>query len=199
MADPRIAFFDNLAANWDNENPSADDMTAVLEKHKELLDLRSGDTILEVGCGTGKTTPWFVEQVAPGAVTAVDFSPEMIARAKSKSIGAEFICTDVCCDDMGTDRFEAVICLHSFPHFRDQPTAIKILSRAIKPGGKLIVMHIAGSQHINSFHANLDAAVNVDMLPVGKQWEPLVKNGNLNLEELIDREDLFFMKACKPS
>lgn len=40
------------------------------------------DRCLEIGCGTGKNTAWLVEKA--GHVTAVDFSEEMLALAKTK-------------------------------------------------------------------------------------------------------------------
>ncbi|WP_256007311.1 class I SAM-dependent methyltransferase [Pedobacter deserti] len=38
--------------------------------------------VLEIGCGTGKNTEWLMERAA--LITAVDFSEQMLARAKDK-------------------------------------------------------------------------------------------------------------------
>lgn len=193
--DPRIAFFDALAANWDNEEPSAQTMTARLSQHADLLALRPGQTLLEVGCGTGKTTAWLAAQVAPGRVTAIDFAPEMIARAQSKGIDACFQEFDVCHQDLGCRRYDTILCFHSFPHFRDQPAALRNFSQALKPSGRLLVMHLAGSDHINQFHAALAGAVNGDVLPVGPAWTPLLAQAHLKQVTLVDRQDLFFLEA----
>lgn len=40
------------------------------------------DSVLEIGCGTGKNTKWFIEHGKE--VTAVDLSEEMLAKAKEK-------------------------------------------------------------------------------------------------------------------
>ncbi len=196
FSDPRIGFFDALAANWDNELPSSQAMTDRLSQHVGLLALKPGMSLLEVGCGTGKTTAWLAAQVAPGRVKAIDFSPEMIARAMAKGIDADFACLDVCRDNLGRDRYDVILCLHSFPHFRDQAAALWNLAQALKPGGRLIVMHLAGSDHINHFHAGIDGAVNGDLLPVGEEWKALLRDAGLLQAMLIDREDLFFLEAA---
>lgn len=193
--DPRIDFFDALAAGWDEEEPSTETMSARLSEQVPRLALQPGDALLEVGCGTGKTTAYLARCVAPGRVTAIDFSPVMIAQARTKNIEADFACLDVCRDDLGEARYDVILCFHSFPHFRDQAAALRNFAKALKPHGRLIVMHLAGSDHINHFHANLEGAVCGDMLPVGKEWQPLLKQAGMQQTTLIDREDLFYMQA----
>jgi len=193
--DPRVTFFDALATNWDNQEPSSQDMTTALAEHAKRLALATGQDILEVGCGTGKTTAWLAAQVAPGRVTAIDFAPEMIAKANAKAIDADFLCMDVCCDRLDADRYDVILCFHSFPHFRDRGAALRNFAHALTPSGRLIVMHMAGSDHINNFHARIDGPVKGDVLPVGSQWKPLLSQAGLRQTSLIDREDLFLLKA----
>ena len=195
LSDPRIGFFDALAANWDNEEPSSQTITARLSQYADLLGLKPGQSLLEVGCGTGKTTAWLAGQVAPGRVTAIDFAPEMVVRAKAKGIDADFSRMDVCHDHLGCGRYDVILCFHSFPHFRDQPAALRNFARALNPAGRLVVMHLAGSDHINHFHAGVDGPVKGDILPVGAEWAQLLSTAGLKQTTLIDREDLFFLEA----
>jgi len=195
VADPRIAFFDDLAKRWDEENPSSEQMVARLRQHGGLLALRPGQSLLEVGCGSGKTTGYLAEQVAPAGVTAIDFAPKMIEKAKAKDIDADFRCLDICGDELDADRFDVVLCFHSFPHFRDQPAAVRNLRRAMKATGRLIIMHCAGSDHINTFHANLPGAVSQDLLPVGDAWDTLLSPAGLVRQTHIDQDDLFLLTA----
>jgi ubiquinone/menaquinone biosynthesis C-methylase UbiE len=193
--DPRIAFFDALAVGWDRQEPSSGAMVAGLGEHADLLALRPGQRLLEVGCGTGKTTAWLAQQVAPGRVTAVDFAPRMIARARAKGIRARFCCLDVCQDELGQGCFDVILCFHCFPHFRDQPAALRAFARALAPGGRLIVMHLSGSARINQFHSQVHGPVRDDRLPAGDQWPALLAPAALKCLRHLDREDLFFVEA----
>lgn len=52
----------------------------------ETLDLDPGDTVVEMGCGTGANVPYLQERVGPaGRVVGVDFTPEVLARARERS------------------------------------------------------------------------------------------------------------------
>jgi phosphatidylethanolamine/phosphatidyl-N-methylethanolamine N-methyltransferase len=59
---------------------------------EQLWALGGGPGILEVGVGTGKNFPYY----PPGAeVAAIDFSPNMLARARRRATaqGAELTCS----------------------------------------------------------------------------------------------------------
>lgn len=197
--DPRRTYFDNLADTWDEEGPSAEEMIRRLDDSTGLLRLRPDTTLLEVGCGTGKTTGWLAEQVHPGRVTALDFAPLMIDEARKKGIDADWLCLDVCSHKIPAGPFDVVLCFHCFPHFRDQPAALRNLVAAMKPDGRLIVMHLKGSRQINDFHASLQGAVQGDHLPEGEEWTPLLGNAGLVSTRHIDRDDLFFLETIRSS
>ena len=51
----------------------------------ELLGLRPGDTIVEIGCGTGLNFPLLQQEIGPeGRIIGVDLSPEMLERARQR-------------------------------------------------------------------------------------------------------------------
>ena len=193
--DPRIAFFDRMAATWDTDEQSPAETVRRLEELADLLSITAGRDLLEVGCGTGQITRWLADRARPGRVTAIDFSAAMIERAAGKGIDATFRVADACSNDLGREAFDVVLCFHSFPHFRDQAAALRNFAQALAPGGRLIVMHLAGSDHINHFHAGIDGPVQRDLLPVGDQWQPLLSQAVLKQTRLIDRQDLFFLEA----
>lgn len=193
--DPRIAFFNGLADRWDSGEQDPAETVSRLAGLSDLVQLKPGHDLLEVGCGTGQITGWLASQVAPGRVVAVDFAEAMLDQARHKGIPAELRCVDVCDADLGERCFDVVFCFHSFPHFRDQSAALRHLARALRPTGRLLVIHLAGSAEINAFHDQVGGAVAGDHLPVGDAWGPLLASAGLRLQDYQDREGLFFLAA----
>ena len=193
--DPRIAYFDGLAEGWDADPAKIERTIARLEELRPRLALGSGQDLLEVGCGTGQVTAWLCSAVWPGRVVAIDFAPAMVARAQAKGIAAEFRVGDICRQPPERGAFDVAFCFHSFPHFRDPPAALANLRVSLKPGGRLIVMHLAGSETINAVHSGLGGAVGGDLLPSAEAWTEMLNSAGLTLHERIDRDDLFFLRA----
>ena len=51
----------------------------------DLLDLRAGDIVLDVACGTGLSFPLLRDRVGPrGKVIGVELSPDMLAQAQAR-------------------------------------------------------------------------------------------------------------------
>jgi len=69
---------------WAEQYDTNDNKTRDLEAIalRKTLSNISFDTVLEVGCGTGKNTVWLLEKTKQ--VTAIDLSEEMLAKAKQK-------------------------------------------------------------------------------------------------------------------
>jgi len=197
LADPRREYFDRLAPDWDARGQDPLQTLQRLEGLRGSLGLRPGLDLLEVGCGTGQITAWLAEQVRPGRVLGLDFSTEMIEQARRKHPLLEFLAADVCSDDLGCECFDVALCFHSFPHFRDRLAAVARVSRSLRTGGRLIVMHLAGRETINARHTGFGGAVEHDHLPAADQWPALLSEARLNHARLIDREDLYLLEAVR--
>jgi predicted TPR repeat methyltransferase len=62
-----------------NQNKTRDLETIALQS---ILSKVNFDSCLEIGCGTGKNTAWLITKAKE--ITAVDFSDQMLAKAKAK-------------------------------------------------------------------------------------------------------------------
>lgn len=72
--------YNNWASQYDtNHNKTRDVEGKAL---RQILGTLPFNSCLEIGCGTGKNTSWLIENASH--VTAVDFSEEMLAKAKEK-------------------------------------------------------------------------------------------------------------------
>lgn len=193
--DPRIAFFDQQAPAWDRTGPDPRVTRQRLEDLESRLALRPGLDVLEVGCGTGQITGWLVERVRPGRVLAVDFAPAMLERARALGVHAEFELLDICAAGPADRVFDVVLCFHSFPHFRDPAAALRHLAGALKPSGRLLVVHLCGSAQLNAFHQQVGGAVGHDHLPPAPAWPALLAPVGLRVHQAEDTTDLFWLEA----
>lgn len=194
-ADPRIAFFDAHAGHWDEDPAAQARVRERLCELRPLLGVRPGADLLEVGCGTGQITDLLAAWVHPGRVTAVDFSAAMLARARAKGIAAEFCEADICRAPPAERAFDLALCFQSFPHFRDPGAALRHLAAALRMGGRLLILHLAGCAEVNAFHQQVGGVVSADRLPAPAEWPARLAGTGLTLTRCEDRPDLFLIEA----
>lgn len=85
--------YNSWASQYDtNENKTRDLEGKAL---RDILSSISFNSVLEIGCGTGKNTEWFLSKAEH--ITAADLSEEMLSKAKQKiqSEKVEFIQADI--------------------------------------------------------------------------------------------------------
>jgi SAM-dependent methyltransferase len=105
--------------------------------------MRSGERVIDVGCGTGATTLAIAEQVgAPGAVLAIDISEPMLAVAHRRSAERGHAHVQFLRADAQTHRFapathDLVISRFGVMFFGDPVAAFANLRSALRPGGRL--------------------------------------------------------------
>lgn len=100
----------------------------------EQLDPKPGETILDLGCGTGKMA---AEIAARGAtVIGLDSDPAMIEHAKADHPGVAFICASG--EGFRLDRPVDGILSNAALHWMTRPQrVVNAMARALKPGGRL--------------------------------------------------------------
>jgi len=102
---------------------------------------------------------------------------------------------DICDEASPLERFDRVFCFHSFPHFRDQARALKNMGGLLKPGGKLIILHLAGSDEVNDFHGRLSHPICHDHIPPKNVWMDMLASARLRMESFTDEPGLFLLIA----
>jgi ubiquinone/menaquinone biosynthesis C-methylase UbiE len=109
------------------------------------LGLRAGDSVLDVGCGTGASALPAAQIVGPhGFVLGVDLSARLIDRARAKTLtrgltNIEFRLADMTELGYPDSHFDAVVSVFSIFFVPDMEGLVRELWRMVRPGGKLAV------------------------------------------------------------
>jgi trans-aconitate 2-methyltransferase len=103
--------------------------------------LRSDETVLDAGCGTGRLTRDLLEALPRGRVVALDLSQNMLEAARAylepEFAGrVEFLCCDVLHLPVN-QAFDGIFSTASFHWVRDHPRLFAGLFRVLRPGGWL--------------------------------------------------------------
>lgn len=111
----------------------------------DRLQLREGDHVLDVACGSGGSAIPAAQAVAPtGTVTAVDLAERLLALAQAKAFqtnlgNIRFQLGDMLALDQPDGKFDGVICVFGIFFVPDMVAAVRELWRMVKPGGKLAI------------------------------------------------------------
>ncbi len=118
-------------------------MAPVLERLLAAADLRAGQHVLDIGCGTGASTLAAAAMVGPeGKVTGLDISPLMLARARERAAQAgidnvAFIEGDAQTHAFSPASIDALISRFGVMFFSDPVAAFANMARALKPRARL--------------------------------------------------------------
>jgi len=136
------AMFDRIAPVYDAMNRA---MTAGLDLRWRRLAagevVRPGDRVLDAACGTGDFALAALRAGA-GAVTGVDFSERMLARARRKSAAVEWVRGDVLSLSFDDGSFDAATIGFGARNLADLEGGLRELRRVLRPGGRLAVLEI---------------------------------------------------------
>jgi demethylmenaquinone methyltransferase/2-methoxy-6-polyprenyl-1,4-benzoquinol methylase len=109
------------------------------------LELNAGETVLDVGCGSGRNLPYLESEVGPtGTVVGVDASHGMVVRASER--GSTLDCETAVLEGDATrlpvceGRFDAALATLSLSAIADTEGVVRGLYDALRPGGRLAVL-----------------------------------------------------------
>lgn len=111
----------------------------------ELLRLRSGSTVLDVGCGAGEVCVELAARVeATGRVAGVDLSEAMINAARRASaeagVAVDLRVASATALPFADDTFDAVRAERVFQHLDRPNEALAEMVRVTRPGGRVMAI-----------------------------------------------------------
>jgi ubiquinone/menaquinone biosynthesis C-methylase UbiE len=123
---------------------------AFREDMLQLAALSPGESVLDVGCGTGTLALAACKYIGPtGSIYGIDASPEMIAQARAKArkrrMNVSFENAAAEALPFPEARFDAVfltLMLHVLPSNVRQD-AVDEIRRVLKPAGRVVIVEFA--------------------------------------------------------
>jgi arsenite methyltransferase len=120
----------------------------ITEKTIGLMDLRPGERVLDLGCGSGWATRLLARRVADGPegfgqVVGVDISDAMIRQARAASKEFEnilYVWGSAQQIPWEENFFDKVLSVESFYYYRDQDRALAELFRVMAPRGRMFIL-----------------------------------------------------------
>ena len=122
---------------------------AALKKLLELLDLKRGDHLLDLGCGAGVIAEYISDQTG-AKVTGLDYAVSAIAEAKDRTADKRsrltFLQGDMNGLDLPAQSFDAAISLDTLYWVADLTDTLSQVARTLKPGGQIGIFMLQGLQ-----------------------------------------------------
>ncbi|MGW5448676.1 methyltransferase domain-containing protein [Streptomyces asiaticus] len=179
----------SLLTQFDQDGTATSSSTqpSLMAQMLEALDVRDGDTVLEIGAGTGYNAALLSHRLGPDHVVTVDVDPELVATAKTRLRSAGYEPTLVAGDGMAGyperapyDRLLATCGVGRIPTpWRDQLRPGGVIVANIGCGiARLVVQddHSAGGRFLHGLATFMNARRTPDTVrtTAGRLVEPLL-------------------------
>lgn len=178
---------------------------AFRQKQIDLAGMAPGESVLDVGCGTGTLAIAAKRRVGQsGKVCGIDASPEMIARARKKAgkAGVELVFETAAIEALPFPdaTFDIVLSTVMFHHLPEEARhqGFREIRRVLKPGGRLLAVDFGGSEKErhsriarHSHHAHFDI----------RQMIPELNDAGLGgvTSGKVGFRDLWFVSSTAPT
>ncbi len=99
----------------------------------------AGKVILDVGCGSGYSSQFIMEEVYPRELSAFDIIPGEVAAARRRRLTVNFFVADAARLELPDASFDAAFVFAVLHHMVEWRDAARELARVIRPGGILLI------------------------------------------------------------
>ena len=198
MMDEKQKYFDDIGDTWDKDLTAED-----LERLAHIIDtfrLSKGLKVCDLGCGTGVLFDLLRRRVGEnGYIAGVDFAPRVARRAHDNfpfhNIGV--VEADASYLPFAMGVFDLVVSFAAFAHFSHKDETIHEAYRILKPGGRMVIIHLAGRDELAREHHQAGGPIDHDILPDRKQLEEMFRRGQFAGCELTETDTLYLAVGRK--
>jgi demethylmenaquinone methyltransferase/2-methoxy-6-polyprenyl-1,4-benzoquinol methylase len=111
----------------------------------DLLKLKPGDRVVDLGCGTGLSFPHIMERIGPkGHLTGVDMTEGMLTCARERCDRAGWHNVELVQSEIGSyvfpEEIDAVISTGVMGYVPEYDHVIQNIAQTLTPGGHLVIV-----------------------------------------------------------
>lgn len=141
----------------------------------EAVRIQAGDSVLDIGCGTGRSTRDAARLAVSGSALGVDLSARMLERARAAAeaeglANVRFEQADAQVHPFPDDAFDIALSSFGAMFFADPTAAFTNIARALRPEGRLALLtwrELAGNEWITAIRDALAAGRDLPEPPAG--------------------------------
>lgn len=185
-------FFSGLIHVFDPPLPEG--VPERLEKIVASARINTGDSVLDVGSGTGILIP-LIRAYEPRTIFACDLSEAMLAHLRKQYPYALAIAADVREISLPDNSMDVVMMNACYPNIVDKDSSIANISRMMKPNGRMVISHPMGKSFIDSLKEK--SPFPLDDFPQRSEAQDLFEPYGFEIQDLIDEPRLYILVAVK--
>jgi len=171
------------------------------------LNLKPGDTVVDIGCGTGLNFPLLHQAVTSnGKIIAIDLSDAMLDQARqaiatNKWANIQLVCADAAQFDF-PPKVDAIVSTYALTLVPDCGRVISNAFASITPGGRLVVLDMSWPKYCPLWWRHVlfflrSYGVTADVLR-RRPWEIVQRSMKEQFQDFSQRQFWFgfFYLAC---
>lgn len=157
------------------------------------LEMNPGDTIIDIGCGTGLNFPYLQQGIgAQGRIIGIDISEQMLAEARHLAEENDWENVELIWRDAGeytyTEKANGIISTYAMTLIPEAGQVITKASEAITGGGKMVILDMAWPRYCPLWWRHVlyflkSYGVTAEVLK-GRPWEQVQKAMEENLSQI---------------
>ncbi len=149
--------------------------------------------ILDLGCGPGELIMEIYDKFENVEITGVDFSEKMLEISQKRNPKAKHVKMDVAKLQNLKDKFNMIICTHSFPYYKEPEKVMKELNGLLDADGILHIGFASGNNLYDKFSLGfVKITTGPANYPSDKKFRKLIEP-YFEVEKLKIIKEKFFM------
>lgn len=137
--------WEKLAAKYDRLWVQKYSLEPTRQQVLKRIPSMGAGSLIDVGCGTGQLLMELSVRHPEVRLAGIDKAKGMIGRCRDKRIDAELFCCEMPARELTLSGYDAAVCCHSFPYYKDKPGALSQIHSLLREDGSAIFVQASSN------------------------------------------------------